>query len=61
MKLNEMNKTAYVDHLYKMPSDETILRETRWNGGDFAKLKLGYAALWKTRHSLHRQSLVEVA
>ena len=58
MKLSELREAAYDVRLYKMPSDAAIQREARWEGSSFADLKLGYAALWKTRSSLHRQSEV---
>jgi hypothetical protein len=56
MKLGMMKEAAYGDRLYKMPSDETILREAKWDGGSFQEIKTGYEALWRMRHGLRSRS-----
>jgi hypothetical protein len=60
MKLSEMKEAGYGVRLYKMPSDATIRREAMYGGGSFAELKVGYAALWKTRQTLSKQSNLRV-
>jgi len=58
MKLSEIKEAAYGVRLYKMPSDEDIRKEARWEDSNFADLKQGYEVLWRLRRSLYRVSNV---